>query len=198
MPTTLQSKVRRFLPILLLIPALVLVSAKKAPVILSLEAVLGPRPPLRELTKNEGRKFAGLIKAGYLAEAPKMVRDEQSVASRKLTPELKEAWLKEIGKPFEQLSSPVGATTKSGPDIPFELRRTTQGEVGRAICVFEVLPVGSVARFASPQCTNEAFFVECAKALTRWEFAPASEPRYFRILFSAINETPQAILDSFR
>ena len=198
MPTVLLSKVHRLLTIALLLPALLLVSAKKAPVILSLEAVLGPRPPLRELTKDESRKFARLIKAGYLAEAPKMVRDEQSVASRKLTPELKEALLKEIGNPFEQLSSPVGATTKSGPDIPRELRRTTQGEVGRVICVFEVLPDGSVGRVASPQCTNEAFFVECAKALTRWEFEPAPGPRYFRILFSAINETPQAILDSFR
>ncbi len=181
----MRHEVRRFLPILLLIPALILISAKKAPVMLSLEAVLGPRPPLRELTKDEGRKFARLIKAGYLAVAPKMVRDEQSVASRKLTPESTDALLKEIGKPFAQLSNPVGATTKAGPDIPRELRQTNYGEVGRTICVFEVLPDGSVGRVVSPECTNEAFFIECAKALTRWEFEPAKERRFFPILFSA-------------
>jgi hypothetical protein len=168
-----------------LLPGLLFAATKQAKAPMMLQAVFGPRPPLREATKSEKRGFQRLIDMGYLKEAPTKVRDEPTVSVKSLSIAERDAFTAEIGKSFDKLPSPVGAKVKSPPDIPVELRNYLPGPVGYAVCVFEVLPDGLSGRVVTTDCSDQTFFRECAKALSRWEFEPSNEPRFFRILFTA-------------
>lgn len=172
---------RRFLPILLLIPGLLLASVKPVPKVELIEATFGARLPLRDLSAEQKRAFEKLIRLGYLKDAPTKIHDEPPISVRRLSDEEKIILQNEIGKSFAKLSSPVGARNKKGPMIPHEVR----GKIAQALCVFEVRTDGSVGRVFATESTNDTFFLECAWALTQWEFEPQNELRFFRILFRA-------------
>src|SRR5262245_41307621 len=112
------SKVARCsLLVLFLVPGLLVAATKeKAP--LMLQAINGPRPPLRAPSRGEKQGFRQLVDKGWLKEIPEKVRDERTVSIKVLTVAERDALIAEIGQPLEKLPNPTGARVKSPPKIP--------------------------------------------------------------------------------
>jgi hypothetical protein len=172
---------------LAVLAALVLVHLSLAPAVraaeLMHEIVVGPLPLPRPLTYEEHETFTRLVNFGVVKQQPQTIQDPAKAELVVLPANTVAEVLRSFGGSADKLPAPSGMLSAVSPGYPRTLKEGAG--VASARCQFEVLPDGSVGRIFSTQFTQRDFVLECGRALKRWRFPAAANPRHFQILFEA-------------
>jgi hypothetical protein len=146
------------------------------------------RPRPKEPDKRQKATAVPDNKGGLILVLPKDAATSPSrTFSLRELPESEAAdIMRTIGGSISKVKSPKDALAKIGPHYPFEMRK--RGEIGRAICLFEVSVKGEVSRIFKVGDGSDEFFQECVLALEQWRFPKQPAASYRVIEFVAQKE----------